>query len=449
MNPQNSRQADDREYAVEAIKADLRSLIRTAEYAEHCGVTVNDIAGEICSTDKVFSSSLRNILRKRSLPAEIAGRTEGLTLATRVSQRKASQVSITFTTTNVIFGSEAARKNASLCLVEYIILKREPVHHLWAYVILPKFEVKSKTPDEQFRNYVSKVKRMLADHGIHVHTIKDKYSDGMAEFEGIDDAVASNILDIRKTYDNAVSRYNEGDTQGAISELSEMTKGVGNHWYTFTDAYMGLASWIYEVNFEGVQKSVINRCVAFLQWYAKRLQLGTSKIQHLVQKKLLSSQASDVGDSIAEESERAKKLLTLLIDRQPLTRDELDYEDTVKTMMGFSEKLSTVNKESEREVERGTVGETVKLLCKRNRVLSDLVDYGRNMLDKLLEAKGQREKCSPMQIQDMHEDIYWLVGDVMAEIKDYCEFELSKGNKLERLQCCLQSRLRKKLKLWA
>lgn len=446
VNLQNSQHADAWEYAVEAIKADLRSLIRTAAYAECCGVTVNDITSAICGSDELFNSSLRNLLRKHSLPDEIAEPTEGLTFTTRVSQQKTTQFSITFTNTSVILGHETIGKNTSLCLVEYLILKRKPIHYLWAYVILPKFEVKSKTPDEQFRNYVSKVKRKLVEYGIHVATEKEKYSDGTAMFQGMDDSVASNIRDIRKMYDNAVAQYEERDTQGAVNTLSGMTKDIKHQWHIFIDAYMDLASWICELNFEGVQKSVIDSCVEFMGWYTKRLRLGTLKIKRFMRKEALSSQALDVWNSIKKESERAEKLFSLLIERQPLTQDERDYENTVDVMVQFREKLLSVNEESERGVEKGVIAEVVKGLCKTNSLLERLAEYGCDTLDELLEAKHQRQNCSVEYIRDMHERIYWLVGDLIVEIENYDEFERSKGNKLRCLESHLRSRLRQELK---
>jgi len=446
VNPQNSQQADAWEYAVKVVKADLRSLIHTAVYAERCGVTVNDIAREICGSDEAFNSSLRNILRKRSLPDEIAEATEGPTFATRVPQWKANQFVITFTNTSVILDRQPVNKDVSLLLVEYLILKRKPVHYLWAYVILPKFE--AKDPDRQFRNYISKVRRKIAEHGIYVTTKKEKYSDGMAMFQGMDEYVASNTRGIRELYEDAVAQYEEGDTRKAVKTLSQMTKDIEHQWHTFTDAYMDLASWICELNFEGIQKSVIDRCAEFLGWYTKRLRLGIRKIEHFGQKEALGAQALDVLKDIRKESERAEKLYSLLVQRQPLTQDERDYENTVSIMVDFRDKLLSVNEESAREVEEGAIAKIVKLLCEKNDVLAEVVEYGHDTLDELLEAKHQRHKCTVEEIQDMRELIYRLVGDLIAETENYDEFEQSKINKLMCLKNFLRSRLREKLKTY-
>jgi hypothetical protein len=330
--------------------------------------------------------------------------------------------------------------------VEYIILRRKPVHYLWSYVFLPKFEIKSKTPDEQFRNYISKKRKNLEEYGIHVATEKDKYSDAMAMFQGMDDCVVSNIRDIQKLYEDAVAQYGKGDAREAVKTLSPMTKDIEHQWHTFTDAYMDLANWICELGFKGVQKSVIDSCVEFLGWYTKRLRIGISKIERYMQQEPLSSQALDVLTNIRKESERADTLYSLFVQRQPLNQDARDYENTVSVMVDFREKLSSVNEESEREVEKSTIAEAVRLLCEKNGVLAEVVEHGRDILDKLLEVKHQRQKCSPTYIQDMHEYIYWLVGDLIVEIENFDEFERSKDNKLMCLKHYLCRRLRQKLK---
>jgi len=355
-------------------------------------------------------------------------------------------INVRFTNTSVILNGKPIGKNTCFLLAEYLILKRRPVHYLWAYVILPKFEVKSKTPDEQFRNYVSKVKRKLAEYGIHVATEKEKYSDGVAMFQGMDDCVVSNIRGILKLYENAVSQHESNNIPGAVEALSRMTDDVGHEWYTFTDAYMDLATWICELNFEGVRKVVIEKCIEFLGWYTKRLRLGISKIEHSMQQTPLGSQALVELNHIEKESGRAEKLLSLIIQRRPVSQDERDYENTVSVMVYFREKLLSINEESEREVKKDAIAEVVKLLCEENNLLAEVVEYGRDTLDELLEAKQQRHKCIPTYIQDMHERIYWLVGDLIAEIENFDEFERSNINKLVRLKTYLCRRLRQELK---
>ena len=159
----------------------------------------------------------------------------------------------------------------------------------------------------------------------------------------------------------------------------------------------------------------------------------------------LGSQALVELNHIEKESGRAEKLLSLIIQRRPVSQDERDYENTVSVMVDFREKLLSINEESEREVKKDAIAEVVKLLCEENNLLAEVVEYGRDTLDKLLEAKQQRHKCIPTYIQDMHERIYWLVGDLIAEIENFDEFERS-INKLVCLKYYLCRRLRQELK---
>ena len=156
--------------------------------------------------------------------------------------------------------------------------------------------------------------------------------------------------------------------------------------------------------------------------------------------------ALNVLDNIKKESESAEKLFSLFVQRKPLTQDERDYENTVGIMMKFREELLSINEDSGREVYESAIAETIRLLCEKYEVLADLAENGRDILDRLLEAKHQRQNSSVQFIQDMHHRIYGLIGEIIAEIKNFDEFERSKDNKLMCLKNYFCRRLRQKLK---
>jgi len=268
----------------------------------------------------------------------------------------------------------------------------------------------------------------------------------MAEFQGIDDHVVSNIVNIRKQYEQAVSKYEDGDLPKAIQTLLCITKDIENRWYIFTDAYMHLARWIRELSFEGVSENLIVECKEFFQWYLKRLRLGISKIEMYLQQNSVGSESLDELQSIKTEFERAQKLHSALVEQAPFTKDEQDYENAVSVMQNFREKLLSINEESGREVEKDTIAEAIERLSKENRLLAEVVEYGRDELDRLLEAIHQRQKCSVDEIQGRHRLIYWLVGEIITEIENFDEFEQKKVNKLMCLKRRLCHRLRQELK---
>lgn len=361
-----------------------------------------------------------------------------------ISPQETRLVKITFTNTSVIVNGKSIRKNAPFILMEYLILKRRPLHYLWAYVILPTFQ--AKDPDWQFRNYVSKIRKKFTNCGIHITTRKERSSDGKAEFQGIDDHVVSNVINIHRRYEQAVSKYEEGGKTEAIQTLLCITKDIENQWYTFTDAYMHLARWICELSFEGIPENTIESCREFLQWYFKRLRLGISKIEMYMQQNSVGSESLDELQSIKTEFDHVKKLRSAFIEQVPFAKDELEYDNLVSVMMNFREKLLAINEESEREVEKDSVAEVIKLLCEKNKALAEVVKYGRDVLDGLLEAKHQRQKCIVNEIQDMHINIYWLVGEIITEFENFDEFDQKKVNKLMCLKLRLCHRLRQELK---
>jgi hypothetical protein len=354
------------------------------------------------------------------------------------------RIDVEFTNSGVIVDGDNWGKDAPLLLVEFVILKRKKIHWLWAYIILPEFNVTD--PDYQFRNYISKKRKDLANRGIHVATFKRKDEDGVAVFEGMDDQVVSNIRDIWTKYEDALSLYNNGNVKKAVEALSYITNDIRNQWYTFTDAYMDLARWICELNFKDVSEETRRKCRGFFEWYLKRLRLGISKIERYAQRKGLSTEASNELQNIKTESEKASRLYSALVERTPFDPEDQAYEEFVAFLLRARENLELITIESEaEETKENTIVEAVKLLAEQNKHLAQIIEYGSDVLDELLEERHQRENYIEEQIQDMREDICWRVGQLILGIDNFDEFGRRAANKLQGLKDYLCSRLRKQL----
>lgn len=351
---------------------------------------------------------------------------------------------ITFTDTSVLVDGKDLGKGAPLLLAEYIILKQKEVHWLWAYIILPKFAVKKYTPDQQFRNYISKIRKELEKCGMRLAILKHE-EEGFAIYEGMDDRVISNIRDARKTYEEALS-VRESNLKEAVKVLSSITKEDNNRWYSFTDAYMMLSRWMCELEFEEVSDSVREKCIKFFKWYLKRLRLGISKINRYGVEEGLGDDSLAAFEEIKSEFREATDLYSALIHKRPLDKEEQCYESFVNVLLHAHENLISVRKRSpDSEGQQNDSIKVIKFLAKENKDMADVVKYGRDTLDQLLESKGQRHKCSEEAIHDMHEDIYWEIASVILEIKNFDKFERKRANKLRHLKNHLFFCLRHKL----
>lgn len=353
------------------------------------------------------------------------------------------RIEVEFTDSGVMVDGDNWGKDAPLLLFEFLILRRRKVYWPWACIILPEFNVAD--PDYQFRNYVSKKRKDLTNRGIQVRTFKKKGQDGFAIFEGMDNCLVSNIKEVRAKYEQALSLYNNGNLKEAVVTLSCITNDIRNQWYTFTDAYMDLARWICELNFKNVAEDTMRKCRKFLEWYFTRLRLGISKIERYAQRKGLSTEASNQLQNIETELEKAEELCSALVKQVPPDKEEQAYKDFVNLLLDFREKLVSINEESEREVDKETTGEVIELLAEKHKGLAEIVEYGRNIIDELLERKHQRQQCSEIEIRDMHRCVCWQLAELIVEIANFDEFDRKESNKLQQLKDYLCSRLRNQL----
>lgn len=335
-------------------------------------------------------------------------------------RRIARQVKVMFTTTTIKVEGKAKSlgKTAPLYLAEYVILK-ERVHWLWAFIILPKFEVTD--PDTQFRTYISTAKmefKKFGIHGINIVTSKKKYGDGFGLFEGIDEHIDSNIKDIKGVYKHARSDYEDGNTSQAINILSEITGSVENNWYTFTVAYMDLADWIRRENFRGISDSLIRCCMGFLEWYLTKLKFGILKIDNFIKKNgigeesSLSRESQDMFNAIKDEFELVKSIHADFTNTQKLPQEEKEYKNLVEDLCNYLGGLEAMQEENVYDYD-GNIINAIKLLCKRNPALAEIIESGRDSIDHIIPP-SMRPQFLPTEITELRkEKIYEYFGDVV------------------------------------
>ena len=362
---------------------------------------------------------------------------------------------ITFTNAGIIAEGKdkPLRKTWPLRIAEYLILKSgDKVHYLWAYVILPTFNPIRKGPEWQFTNYISKAKGVLAKRGIHVATYKGERGDWFGLCEPMDDSVVSNARDIVRLYKDARCHYEDGNMAEAIEILSKVSNDAGNNWYAFTDAWMDLAKWIGEQNFAGVSDDLILRCREFLTGYLRRLRIGISRIELYMKHMDVGRKCSLSEESMAElaaikaECKDAEALHDSFLPLKPLAPEEHAYERLVQDLQVLHDGLQWIEKPEEEVSDYGhIVGDTVQRLCKRNKTLAEIVEYGRASIDQMLGQSGQRRRYSEREIRDMREEVPFILGDVIAGIDSFDEFDRNKGDKLEYLKRALCHRLGQRL----
>jgi len=358
---------------------------------------------------------------------------------------------INFTETEVqISGQNPLSKNNPLILAEYIIL-RERVHWLWAFVILPEFE--TKEPKWQFRNYISKGKSKLKNYGIKITALK-RDQDDYAELEGLEVKVKSNVRDIKESYSKAIFYFNGNKLRDAISKLGEITSSYYK-WNIFTDAYMKLIEWIRLANFEGASESLITTCRDFLRWYAKRLQIGISRVEFYKKQLAKSKNALDViaeqeFQKIKDEFKHVEDNLHALVQRIPLSKEDKEYEDFVKFLIDLREKFNLViEKESEAEETRRDVCIQATInLQKKNKNFNKIIKDSIKIMGDELYRLNKKETYSDSILREESREIYWLICELVIELKNFDDFELKKGNKLGMLVNYFNKRMEDKIKKW-
>lgn len=104
-------------------------------------------------------------------------------------------------------------------------------------------------------------------------------------------------------------------------------------------------------------------------------------------------------------------------------------------MLRARENLLSIREQSasEQMVENTTI-KAIKLLAKENEDLAQIIEYGHDALDGLLEKKQQRQKYVEKQIKDMREDIYWKIGELILEMENFDSFGRVKRSKLKCLK---------------
>jgi len=351
---------------------------------------------------------------------------------------------ISFNESTVAVDGVTWKKSAPLLLAEYIILKETKVHWLWAYVILPKFDVTKRTPEQQYKNYISKTRGDLARYGIRVGFLKGEEK-GYVVFEGTDGGVISNVTQIKDAYRKALSVC-ESNREEAVHILSVITRERNNRWHSFTDAYMALSRWICDLQFKKVPEGVIERCTEFVGWYCKRLKLGISKIDRYKAKEGLDDVSLSELEIIKSELREATALYNALVHTQPLDRDNQDFEALVDKLICARQLLESTGERFEGDERRENDSiKIMKAIAEENKDLAEVVQFGRDAWDRLLESKGQRQECSDEEIRDMHEDIYWELARVILEIPNFDACRSNKGSRLRTLRNDLCSRLHLKL----
>jgi tetratricopeptide (TPR) repeat protein len=413
-----------------------------------------------------------NLLRRDSFQAELRdslGRIDasvGRLLETKEAKGP-GQIKITFKTASVTVEgmSKPLQRWNVLRLAAYVILrKKENVHWLWAYIILPRFEPHSERAEWQFRNYMSTAKGILKEYGIHIATYTEGV-DGFASFQNIDKNVDSNINDVMRVYELAQSEYASNVSQG-IKTLSKITEDRANNWYIFTAVYMKLAEWIREENFEGISNDLIDNCTSFLRWYCRKLEIGLERIDGYCKKSPLSKRAREELKDIQRELRDANSLRAALIKKRKLPEEEQAYEKLTKDLRLFQKwywmlveesmekdvydrKEMTVRKKAEINNDymlAKMIVSGVERLCERCTTVHDIIVKGFDVLDNLLDQpRGRRSKYTSVEIKGMREGVYWKLGEVIGEIKSFDMFDQTTGGKYVALETYLCSHLRKKL----
>jgi hypothetical protein len=355
-------------------------------------------------------------------------------------------IEITFTNTELIVNGRHISKDAPFLLSEYVILKQN-VHWLWAFIILPQFD--ARNPDYQFRNYIAKRRKELEDYGIYVDTVKKKGTNGKAIFKKIEDYVASNIKNILAKSHEAQDIY-KTDPGQAVETLSCITKDKDNTWFTFTDAYTTLATWICELNFKDISENLIKRCQLFLTQYARQLKLGISRIEQYQKLNGLSQESTEVFEAIKTDLEKAEKLYAALVNCVALDPKEKAYLDFSNLLVQVHECLLSIHEKTrDQEIVENDSIDIIKRLVQSNEHIYEIIDSGYDVLDRIFEAKRQRHKFNNEEIEDMREDILWYVAEILLATTNFDEFDKRGGNKLEclkhHLRFCLQQRIKRRI----
>ncbi|GAG01142.1 unnamed protein product, partial [marine sediment metagenome] len=238
--------------------------------------------------------------------------------------------SINFAKQKIIIDGKSENKTSPFLLVEYIVLKGQRVHWLWIFVILKNFN--PKNPKYQFNNYIYKNNKIFRECGLHIEILKDE-ENGFTELVGLDEMAVSNVNKVKNFYKEALSLYDNGRILDAIKELEKITQDKNHNWYTFTDAYMNLAKWICELNFEKISEELIQKCGSFLKWYSKKLKIGISRIEKYTHDNELDTESKDEFRKIKKELEKVENLYKNLISRIPISYEDEAYEELVNLLM--------------------------------------------------------------------------------------------------------------------
>jgi len=357
------------------------------------------------------------------------------------------KIRIDFTKQKVIINEKSENKITPFLLAEYIILKGQKVHWLWASVILKKF--KPKNPREQFKNYIYKNNKILRECGLHIEILKDE-ENNFAELVGIDDMVVSNIKKVKNHYKEALLLYDNGKILDAIKELNKITQDKDHNWYTFKDSYLNLAKWICELNFEKISEELIQKCGNFLKWYSKKLKIGISRIEEYTHDNELETESKDEFRKIKKELEKVENLYKNLISRIPISYEDEAYEKLVDLLIDYKNKLFSINENNEVSVytKEDYSIRVIKELEKKNKHFAQVIKDGRDSLWEIIQViqtRSKRKEFGKQEIQDNYEAIYCYVAELIIALECFDEFECQKGNKLAKLKHYFCSGLRKKL----
>jgi hypothetical protein len=366
-------------------------------------------------------------------------------------KKEGRKVEIKFSDSEVrVSGRNPLSKNNPLILAEYIILKQK-VHWIWAFVILPEFE--TKKPKWQFRNYISKEKALLRQHGIKIVALK-KAEDDYAKFEGIENGIISNIEDIKTSYNKAIAIFNKGKTKEAISELTKIT--VSDYrWYSFTEAYLRLIELMRVINFDGIPDKLIMQCRDFLVWYRKRLQIGIGRIefyksQLLKSKNKLDKLADDEFQQIKEELKVVEENLEALIKKIPLSKEELDYETLVGFLIDLKGKLKYIWEDEmvKEEARQETSLELIRRSQDSNAYFRDIVNNAFSVMSDELYKLNKSKTYSDKSLQEESREVYWFIRDLIIELESFDDFELKDGSRLGMLTNYFNAGLENRIKKW-
>lgn len=285
-------------------------------------------------------------------------------------------------------------KTYPFVLVENIILKGR-IHWLWGFVIFGEWTCGGllyKLPRDQFFNYKSKTLKDFEKCGLKIAFKRGGDELWIEDYEAAKAKIKCNLFEAIDNYSAAVIEFENGNINKAINKLESAISPPYYSNVKYFNAYHLLIECIFELNFQDISESLLEKIKTFLRWYKAKLEAVIFVIKNVYIKRNMISEfeIENELEEIENEFKVAQKSYNAIIKKVPVTDKERDYDELIELFQRLKEmyeKIIEIDALVEEEIYECTEFKELK----DNRLIKRIYKKKAKRLRKLMPYSTDKE----------------------------------------------------------